>query len=118
MFTCILTATGDGEKKVPCAIFKGRGKKLTDDDKEMLKNRKIKIFWSENGWNNQAVTENWLNFINTKQFQFKLVLWYRDRNSNMKFAFHGFHATFRKCVTSLHAWVLDYCLLSLPDDVH
>ena len=76
MFTCILTATGDGEKKVPCAIFKGRGKKLTDDDKEMLKNRKIKIFWSENGWNNQAVTENWLNFMfPTTSFRKKVLIW-------------------------------------------
>ena len=76
MFTCILTATADGQKKVPCPIFKGRGKKLTEDDREMLKRRDIRIFWSDNGWNNQTVTEDWLNFMfPTTTFRKKILIW-------------------------------------------
>ena len=75
MFTCLLTITAEGGKKVPCVIFRGKGSRLSEEDREMHKRRDIKCFYSDNGWNNQTVTNNWINYMfPTTTFSKKILI--------------------------------------------
>ena len=76
MFTCLLTITADGGKKIPCTIFRGKGVKLSAEEKEMHKRRDIKIFYSSNGWANQKVINDWINYMfPTTSFSKKILIW-------------------------------------------
>ena len=56
-YTVILAARADGTKELPCVVFKGKGKRVEPELKNMTG---IRIYFSDNGWMNSDLTERWL----------------------------------------------------------
>ena len=72
--TVILAASADGKKKKPFVVFKGKGK--GKDLKDLKARRDIHISWSNNGWGNEEIVEEWLNYnFNDTSFLKRLLIW-------------------------------------------
>ena len=81
--TVALTASADGNKRLPFIVFKGKGK--TAEDKVLLARRDIKVAFSDNGWFNTDLTVDWLKqVIGTIAFSKRLLIWdsYRCHTSD------------------------------------
>lgn len=72
--TVILAASADGRKKKPFVVLKGKGH---SKDVKALKERKdINIGLSENGWANDEIIREWLNYnFGDTSFLKRLLIW-------------------------------------------
>ena len=69
-----MAASADGKKKKPFIIFKGKGQ--SKEVKELKKRKDIAIGCSDNGWANDQIIEEWLNYNFGDTFFFKrLLIW-------------------------------------------
>ena len=59
--TILLATASNGSKKRPLMVIKGKGK--SKEDKILQGRRDIKVVYSDNGWMNDTLTVEWLNFI-------------------------------------------------------
>ena len=61
-------------EKPPTIVFKGKGK--TGEDKELKRRKDIQVVHSDNGWMNDSLTEEWVNFIySDTSFFNRLLIW-------------------------------------------
>ena len=72
--TVILAACPNGKKKKPFIVFKGKG--LAKEIVQLRKRRDIVIGVSDNGWANEQIIYEWLNYnFSDTFFQKRLLIW-------------------------------------------
>ena len=74
MQTLVLSINLDGSKNLPCLVFKGKGK--TPEGKQLQTRDDILVFFTDNGWMNDTVTEKWVGKIFPHESdEKKLLIW-------------------------------------------
>ena len=64
--TVILAVTGSGNKLPPILIFKGKSDKINErryNKLDVVRNKKIFIFFQENAWVNDSIFKNWIDLV-------------------------------------------------------
>ena len=74
--TVILAANADGKKKKPYCIFRGKGAKKSQDNRILRERKDIIVGFSENGWANETLIEDWINkSFSGVSFGKRLLIW-------------------------------------------